>query len=202
MYVQKRTTRMTKIDPLASNAAHPHPERTWFSGSSLTGLWRVEDILHVKGEMMPSARYIDITNQPVSSSAQWSLSGVGSNLRYTSAAERAELNERQAALGREDARRAVLIPIRKSASWWAMAQDERHAIYSRSHHTDIGLDYLPAIARKLYHSRDLGEPFDFLTWFEFADDDATPFSELLGRLRATEEWTYVERETEIWLTRV
>lgn len=193
---------MTKIDPVAGNPAHPRPERTWFNGSTLTGLWRVEDISHIKGGEIAPALYVDITSQAPSSSTQWSLSGVGSNLRYTTAAEREVLTTRQAELSRENARRAVLIPIRKSASWWAMAQDERHAVYSRSHHTDIGLDYLPAIARKLYHSRDLGEPFDFLTWFEFAAEDANLFSELLGRLRATEEWTYVERETEIWLTRV
>ncbi len=31
--------------------------------------------------------------------------------------------------------------------------------------------YLLAVARRLYHCRDLGEPFDFLTWFEYAPQD-------------------------------
>ena len=35
----------------------------------------------------------------------------------------------------------------------------------------VGLDYLPGVARKLYHSRDLGEEFDFLTWFEFEPEE-------------------------------
>jgi hypothetical protein len=63
------------------------------------------------------------------------------------------------------------------------------------------MHYLPAIARQLLHGRDLGEPFDFLTWFEFAPGDAPAFDELLARLRATEEWSYVEREVEIRVSR-
>ena len=57
--------------------------------------------------------------------------------------------------------------------------------------------FLPAIARQLYHSRDLGEPFDFLTWFEFAPAHASLFEELVGMLRQTEEWSYVEREVDV-----
>jgi hypothetical protein len=30
-------------------------------------------------------------------------------------------------------------------------------------HDKTGLRYLPEVARRLHHSRDLGEPFDFLT---------------------------------------
>jgi hypothetical protein len=69
----------------------------------------------------------------------------------------------------------------------------------RSHHITIGLRYLPAVARRLYHCHDLGEPFDFLTWFEYAPADAEVFEELVGTLRETEEWTYVEREIDIRL---
>ena len=36
----------------------------------------------------------------------------------------------------------VLIPIRKNEAWWALAQDERRAIFEeRSHHIAIGLEY-------------------------------------------------------------
>lgn len=98
--------------------------------------------------------------------------------------------------------KAALIPIRKTADWWALAQDERRAIFEeQSHHTAIGMDYLPAIARKLYHARDLGEPFDFLTWFEFAPEHEAAFEALVARLRATREWTYVDREIDIRLVR-
>jgi hypothetical protein len=61
------------------------------------------------------------------------------------------------------------------------------------------MKYLPAIARRLYQSRELGESFDFLTWFEYSPDDSNRFGELLAMLRATEEWQYVEREVHVRL---
>ena len=94
-----------------------------------------------------------------------------------------------------------VIPIRKSAAWWALAQDERRAIFEeRSHHIADTMKYLPAVARRLYHSRELGEPFDFLTWFEYAQH-AAAFEELAGMLRTREEWRWVEREVDIRLAR-
>jgi hypothetical protein len=62
---------------------------------------------------------------------------------------------------------------------------------------------LPAVARKLHHCRDLSdsEPFDFLTWFEFAPADELAFDQLLAELRATGEWAFVEREVDIRLVR-
>ncbi len=95
---------------------------------------------------------------------------------------------------------AALIPIRKTETWWTMAQDERRKIFeTKSHHTETGLKYLPAIARKLYHCRDIGQPFDFLTWFEYAPEDSDKFEELVKSLRETEEWKYVDREIDIRL---
>ena len=64
-----------------------------------------------------------------------------------------------------------------------------------------GLEYLRDVARRLHHSRNLGEPFDFLTWFEFAPAHACAFDELVRRLRTTAEWDYVEREVEIRVSR-
>jgi len=108
----------------------------------------------------------------------------------------------QPPLARPDSTRAALIPVKKSAAWWALTQDERRAIFEeRSAHIAIGLGYLPAIARRLHHGRDLGEPFDFLTWFEFAPADVGRFDELVARLRATVEWKYVEREVDVRLSR-
>ena len=45
------------------------------------------------------------------------------------------------------------------------------------------------------------QPFDFLTWFEYAPDQTAAFEYLVSRLRATEEWAYVEREIDIRLER-
>jgi hypothetical protein len=134
--------------------------------------------------------------------ANWVLRGVTSNERYTTRAEADELQMRQQGLGRPEATRAALIPIRKSAAWWALAQDERRIIFEeRSHHTTIGLEYLPAIARRLHHSRELAEPFDFLTWFEYSPEHSDAFEELVQRLRQSEEWRYVDREVDIRLSR-
>jgi chlorite dismutase len=130
------------------------------------------------------------------------LRGVTSNERYVTAGEQRELAARQEPLGRARATRAALIPIRKSEAWWDLAQDERRRIFEESsHHIATGLEYLPAVARRLHHGRDLGEPFDFLTWFEFAPEHAAAFEELVRRLRETEEWTYVEREIDLRLAR-
>lgn len=91
----------------------------------------------------------------------------------------AGLRARQEGLDRRQATHAALIPIKKSAAWWDLAQDDRRAIFEEtSQHTAIGMEYLPAIARRLHHSRDLGEPFDFLTWFEFAPADEPAFDRL------------------------
>jgi len=75
---------------------------------------------------------------------------------------------------------------------------------AQSRHIEIGLRYLPPIARRLHHCRDLNfvQPFDFLTWFEFAPADEPLFAELLESLRATPEWRYVEREVDVRLERV
>ncbi len=92
----------------------------------------------------------------------------------------------QAGLGRPEATCAALIPIRKSEAWWSMAQDERRAVFEdRSRHIALSMKYLPAVARRLHHARDLGEPFDFLTWFEFAPEHAAAFDDLLAELRAS-----------------
>lgn len=131
------------------------------------------------------------------------LEGVTGHLGYTDAASKAELaaisvGERQP-LG-------VLIPIRKSAAWWSMAQDERQAHFTPAKgHTAIGMKFADRIYRKLYHARDLpGSPWDFLTWFEFESAHADDFRALLAALRdpaQNPEWEFVERESEIWLTR-
>jgi chlorite dismutase len=134
--------------------------------------------------------------------ASWALRGVRSYLRYVERSEKARLDELSPSLGRPEATRAALIPIRKSTGWWDLPQDERRAILeTRSHHISGSMKYMPAVARRLYHGRDLGEPFDFLTWFEYAPGDADLFEDLVAMLRATEEWTFVEREVDIRLAR-
>jgi chlorite dismutase len=172
-----------------------------------TGPWAVERVETVAGAALPSATRLTVLEGAAAGDggplgAAWILRGVTSNERYVTRREREALVARQEPLGRAAATRAALIPITKSAGWWELAQDERRRILEDdSRHIATGLEYVPAIARRLHHGRDLGEPFDFLTWFEFAAEAAPAFDELVGRLRATEEWSYVEREIDIRLTR-
>jgi len=171
-----------------------------------TGPWRIDEIRTIIGDPLRAANAIDMSVAPQGAAAPlgaaaWVLRGFTSNMRYTTRREADAMAPRTAPLGRTGATRAALIPIRKSSSWWAMTQDERREIYEeRSRHTSIGIEYMPDIARRLHHARDLGEPFDFLTWFEYAPDREAAFDELLRRLRASEEWAFVEREVEVRVT--
>jgi chlorite dismutase len=169
------------------------------------GAWRVASAQGILGPGLASVERVDVVNGAVGemqSGSSWILQGFTSNIRYAVRNEINVLRTLQPELNRSEAVCAALIPIRKSAEWWNLPQDERRAIFEEeSHHTAIGLEYLPAVARRLHHCRDLGEPFDFLTWFEFAPEHAEAFDALLVRLRATHEWNYVEREVEIRLER-
>lgn len=169
------------------------------------GDWHIARMNVICGQGLPAARSLSMVRGDASAGrdgAVWVLRGVTSNLRYTTGAERTALVSRQAGLGRSEARCAALIPISKNEKWWQLAQDDRRRIFEEtSHHIAIGYRYLPAIARQLHHCRDLGEPFDFLTWFEYDASDEAAFDELVARLRATEEWRYIDREVDIRLMR-
>lgn len=159
----------------------------------------------VSGDALPAAARLAITPSDrlaPSSQQAWQLAGFASNVRYVERAEKTALVSVQAGLGRPEASCAALIPIRKSAAWWDLTQEERRDIFeAQSHHIADSMKYLPAIARQLYHARDLGQPFDFLTWFEYAPEHADNFEHLVAHLRQTPEWAYVEREVDIRLTR-
>src|SRR5262250_3443627 len=174
-----------------------------FAGGS-SGVWRVLAIRSVQGDILPQAERIAVCrgDEPSPLESQWTLSGVISNIRYVERPEQQELTLKQAPLGRPEATMAALIPIRKTAAWWNLTQEERRNIFEKkSHHIAEGVKYLPSIARQLYHGRDIGEPFDFLTWFEYAPEYSEAFEELVRRLRSTAEWRYVEREVDIRASR-
>ena len=170
------------------------------------GAWQVVAENTFVGAPLPSVQMLDLVEGggPMPAGAAWCLRGITSNERYVTREEKGRLVAQQEGLGRERATCAALIPLRKNAEWWALTQDERRRVFEeQSAHIQIGMKYLPAIARRLHHCRDLGtdEPFDFITWFEFAPADASAFNALLRKLRASPEWRYVEREVELRLTR-
>ena len=177
---------------------------TTFTGGQ-HGRWRIVGNEVVAGEPLHPAERLDVVVGRVGRSSKtptWLLRGIPSYERYVNRRERAELEASSPPLGRPEATHAALIPITKSPAWWDLPQDERREIFEeQSHHIATGLKYLPAVARRLYHGRDLGEPFDFLTWFEFSPAKAAAFEELVIMLRETREWIYVDREVDIRLVR-
>jgi hypothetical protein len=190
----------------AKGGAAVNPRLFSFVGGKVGG-WSVVSATAVVGDPLPEVDRLDIVTgavAPLPEGGKWILHGVTSNDRYVTRDEKNVLIMKQAALGRPESTHAALIPIRKSAKWWALTQDERRAIFEeKSKHNAIGLKYLPGVARRLHHCRDLGEaePFDFLTLFDYSKGDAGAFDDLVAALRATEEWKYVEREVDIRLVR-
>lgn len=190
-------------------AAEPTPmnPRLFTFVGGTTGPWTVIQLKTVIGDPLPETKKLDIINGPVAGlpeGAKWLLRGVTSNERYVTRDEKRQLVAKQAPLGRPEATHSALIPIRKNAKWWGLSQEERRAIFEdRSNHLKTGLKYLPSIARRLHHCRDLGEsePFDFLTLFDYAKADSAAFEDLVAELRATEEWKFVDREIDIRLIR-
>lgn len=177
---------------------------TLFSAGN-TGVWHITVCKPFRGEGLATAPRLAVTpneSLTINDATVWQIAGVASYVRYVERPEKTALVKIQAGLGRAEATCAALIPIKKSAAWWDMTQEERRDIFeAQSHHIADSLKYLPAIARQLYHSRDLGQPFDFLTWFEYAPEHAGDFEQLVTHLRATPEWAYVEREVDVRLKR-
>jgi chlorite dismutase len=169
------------------------------------GKWRVLNIKTITGDPLPQIPRLNIMPGKVfqdSSHVKWILHGIVSNQRYVVKDEHRELLLKQPVLERPEATCAAFIPIRKNKKWWDLSQDERRQIFEeQSHHIEIGMKYLPAIARRLHHCRDLSEnePFDFLTWFEYSPQHSDDFEKLLVELRKSTEWKYVDREIDIRL---
>lgn len=188
-----------------------HPPNPSMEGRLFTfnggdaGPWQVTGMSTLAGAPLPAAAKVEVAGGAAASGTAWTFKGILSNERYVNRDEKTGLAARQESLGRPASTCASLIPIRKTAAWWGLTQDERREILeTRSAHIRTGMKYLPAIARRLHHCRDLGEPqpFDFITWFEFAPADIPAFDDLLAALRATPEWAYVDREVDIRLARV
>jgi hypothetical protein len=171
------------------------------------GPWRVVSMKAIAGKPLAAVNSLDIvssTESPPYPQAAWVFRGITSNERYVDREERQQIVAKLLNLGRTEATCAALISIRKNVAWWALTQEERLDIFKdQSHHTKIGLQYFPTLARRLHHCRDLSEnePFDFLTWFEYAPAEEAAFNKLVAGLRAIAEWKYVEREVDIRLVR-
>src|SRR5690348_15572394 len=100
---------------------------TFLGGSS--GHWQVLSRTAICGPALPAVSHLAIVEGEwalqTPANAVWTLRGVTSNERYVHASEHALLVARQPSLGRHQATRAALIPIKKSAAWWDLSQDQR-----------------------------------------------------------------------------
>ena len=141
---------------------------------------------------------------PMAASAPVLLQGVTGTAQYTdSKAHYAAANGLPALPASSGPVLAVIIPLRKTAAWYALPHDQRKAKIPA--HVDLGVPFIPAIHRRLFHSRDYSKDYDFLTYFEFRAADEPQFRQLCQALRDPKrnpEWTYIDRDCEIWLTKL
>ncbi len=111
------------------------------------------------------------------------------------------------------ARRAFIVPVRKSAAWWAKPSLERHA-YFYPHvdsttgvlvkgHAQAAEAAIPVLYRKLYHNPDgyqRDHAFDFVVYFECEDEHVEVFERGWQAMRdpsQNPEWAFVE-EGPVW----
>lgn len=83
---------------------------------------------------------------------------------------------------------AIVVPIRKSADWWGLDQEQRAAMMQE--HTEATLPYLKTVKRKLYHSSGLDD-LDFITYFETSKLE--DFHSLVLALEKVKEFQYTRR---------
>src|SRR3954454_16262543 len=98
--------------------------------SGAHGAWRVVSSAPVAGPALEAVERVAVIERSgaVPEAPAWVLHGVTSHARYTTRAEQAALAAAQPPLGRPEATRAALIPVRKSQAWSALAHDAPRAI--------------------------------------------------------------------------
>jgi hypothetical protein len=143
-----------------------------------------------------------------------SLEGVERTARYTSA-EMDDFANRPAAPRRSGrhAAHAIILPLSKTAAWWAMPAMERQTFFYPHIDGDMGCQVpghakaaeqgIHSVFRRLYHNPDgyqrPGE-YDFITYFECAPEHVETFDRIHRALKDTSqnpEWRFV-REGPLW----
>ena len=100
--------------------ATPSPIRLFTFVAGAAGRWRVDRVHCLEGAPLAAAPRLEVHTAPLvhlAPSAAWVLRGITSNERYVERGERSKLGAVQQGLGRVEATRAALIPIRKNAAW-------------------------------------------------------------------------------------
>ncbi len=153
------------------------------------GLWLIEGMVAPVGEPLPPAARLSVVEGAAAETAEgrWVLRGVVAGQGEDARAD-------QLPLGRPEARCAALLAVRMAPAWWERAEEDRRALSANIQHG-------PTISRRIHRALDRDEPFDVLTWFEFAPDLQSELNDVVARLRDSEEWSYVEREVDIRVIR-
>jgi chlorite dismutase len=137
--------------------------------------------------------------------------GVTQELKYTDTAtlERLKAAAPQRGSGK-DQPNAVIFPLSKSPAWWAMPLEKRKQYFDKhpetfgsenQGHNEVGFMYINKIFRKLYHSRYIDSQQDFMTEFEYSDNDVDTFKALLSGLqdiKKNKEWEFVKEFPIFW----
>ncbi len=167
------------------------------------GSWEVVSMDRIVGAALEEAPFLDVRNEYVMKvpvDFRWLLRGVSSS-RNTPQLQNQELMTPWTHFGRDEICCAAFMPVKWTRDWWDLTEDERRSICgcgcdSKSVEIPTRIE-----ARRFHHSRELGEPFDFLMWFEYARADTALVDELVAAIRESEEWKYVEREADVRLLR-
>jgi len=88
--------------------------------------------------------------------------------------------------GSEPPQYAIVIPVRKTAEWWNLSNEEQLELMRG--HIEPTLEYLDRVRRQLYHASGLDD-VDFITYFE--TDDLVAFNDLYRDLQSIPEYRYV-----------
>jgi hypothetical protein len=112
----------------------------------------------------------------------------------------------------------VVTPLNKTAEWWSMdwmhretfflpRYDSQETLIAKGHSLAAAAG-IPCLIRRLVHAPDgYGKPggYDFIGYFEFAEQDAEVFRSVMRALRdqrENPEWRYVREGPEWWGRRV
>ncbi len=168
------------------------------------GSWEVVSMRTTIGASLESAPFLDVRNEYVMKlpvDFRWLLRGVSSKSKGLRPSD-GEVMIPRPQLGRKGACCAAFMPVKRSRDWWSLTDGERREICGRSRDADLRGNPTGMVASRFHHSRELGEPFDFLMWFEYSPGDAALIDEVIASIRESEEWRYVEREADVRLVRM
>jgi hypothetical protein len=173
-------------------------------------------VVQITGKYRPRLRDVenDLRRRIGDAASLMSLEGAERPPRYTSP-ELHDYAYRRAAARRTGRQAACvrILPVSKSAEWWARPALERHAFFyphidaatgcPAPGHARAAEAGIPTLYRRLFHNPDGYErqgEYDFLTYFECDHGHVGTFDEVLRALRDTTknpEWRYV-REGPLW----